>query len=167
MNREEYGRQFEESYDRTTSLLISKGIPEEEARDIAQAAWAKGWEHLNQLRDPRKALVWVNSIAMNRYRSRYRQQLRHQELVDLAVEPRINLAAIDIQRMLQQCRSCDQEILSKRYFKDEPIEEIAGDLGCSQTAVRLRLMRARRSLREKCDAPGNRGSSLEKWSGEH
>ena len=155
MNREEYGRQFEESYSRTAGLLISKGIPEEEARDIAQAAWAKGWERLNQLRDPRKTLVWVNSIAMNRYRSRYRQQMRHQELIDLPVEPRINLAAIDIQRMLRRCRSCDQEILSKRYLEDEPIGEIAGELGCSQTAVRLRLMRARRSLREKCDEPSN------------
>ncbi len=157
MNREEYGRRFEESHGRTASLLMSKGVPEEEARDIAQAAWVKGWEHLDQLRDPCKTLVWVNSIAMNRYRSSYRQQLRHQELIELPVEPRINLAAIDIERMLQRCRSCDQEILRKRYLQDEPIGEIADELGCSQTAVRLRLMRARRSLREKCEEPNNSG----------
>ncbi|MEW5974254.1 MAG: sigma-70 family RNA polymerase sigma factor [Acidobacteriota bacterium] len=151
MDRDRYAEEFARNYHRTAGLLLSRGVPEEEARDVAQAAWVKGWERLHQLQDPGKTLVWVNSIAMNRYRSRYRRESRHQGFEDSPVQPGINLAAIDVQRMLQRLRGVERELLRRRYLEEEPIRDMAQDMECSETALRLRLMRARRSLREKFD----------------
>lgn len=146
MTREEYGIEYENGYVRTVNLLLSKGVSEDQAREAAQAAWARGWERREQLRDPEKTLVWVNSIAVNYYRSGLRKKTLNQEVPRLTSLSRINLAAVDVHRMLSQCRSEERQLLAKRYLLGWEISEIAQEYGLSETAVRIRLMRARRSL---------------------
>jgi len=146
MTREEYGIKYKNGYLRTVNLLLSKGVPEDQAREAAQAAWARGWERRDQLRDPEKTLVWVNSIAMNHYRSGLRKETINEDLSQLPTLPQINFAAIDVHRMLSQCSSGERQLLAKRYLLGWEISEIAQQYGLSETAVRIRLMRARRSL---------------------
>jgi DNA-directed RNA polymerase specialized sigma24 family protein len=52
MLRNDYAQAFETGYSATRRFLLARGAPLEEAEEIAQAAWARGWEYRDQLRDP-------------------------------------------------------------------------------------------------------------------
>ena len=148
MTREEYAFRYKNGYGRTVNLLLSKGVSEDQAREAAQAAWARGWERRGQLRDPGKTLVWVNSIAMNCYRSGLRKEAMS-HLVKRPNPVQINFAAFDVHRMLAECKTGERELLAKRYLLGWEISEIARQYCLSETAVRIRLMRARRSLQQR------------------
>ena len=146
MTRDIYGKYYERGFKLTMRFLISRGMPAESAEETAQAAWAKGWEHLGQLRNDRMVITWVNSIAWNVYRSGARRPPL-QELPELAVPPQVNLAAIDVERALRCCKENERTVLQRRYLEGFQIKDIAQQEGRTQTAVRLRLLRARRSAR--------------------
>lgn len=149
MNRDQYGRAYENGCKRTMNFLLSKGLPQEEAAETAHAAWAKGWERRHQLRDPSKTLVWVNSIAINMYRTGLRREINLQEFEEAPVSPPPTSVAIDVQRMLRRCAHGDRRILEQRYLEDSEISDLAKEHRASETAIRVRLMRARRSLRRQ------------------
>jgi RNA polymerase sigma-70 factor (ECF subfamily) len=146
MTREVYGKFYERGFKLTMRFLISRGMSAESAEETAQAAWAKGWEHLGQLRNDRMVVTWVNSIAWNVHRSSARKPPL-QELPELAVPPQVNLAAIDVDRALRCCKEHERLVLKRRYLEGFQIKDIAQQEGRTQTAVRLRLLRARRSAR--------------------
>jgi RNA polymerase sigma-70 factor (ECF subfamily) len=147
ITQREYGLAYENGRKQTIHFLLSRGLQEEEAREKAQAAWVKGWERRFQLKDKQKALSWINTIALNLYRSSVRRDSRHEPLGELSVQPQIRISAIDMERMLNQCRDGEKKILKLRYFKGYDIRELAHQYGCSETAVRVKLLRARRSLK--------------------
>jgi RNA polymerase sigma factor (sigma-70 family) len=128
---------------------LSRGLPEDQAVETAQAAWVRGLEKLHQVRDAQKALTWVNSIALNLYRNQVRKDIKLEALRELPVTVGPNLASIDVNRMLAWCSKNDRALLTYRYLDERDIAEIAEDYGCSQTAVRVRLVRARQRLRDR------------------
>jgi len=153
MTRKEFGAAYVNGCNRTVRFLLSRGLSEDDARETAQAAWVRGWERRDQIRDSEKTLTWVNSIALNLYRSRRRRDYRQEELDEFPIPPRVSLIAIDVRRMMDRCSNTDRDLLEKRYFYGYGMKELARDQGCSQTAVRVRLMRARRSLRRMFEGP--------------
>lgn len=126
----------------TVRFLLSRGVPFDFAEELAQAAWAKGWERLNQLRDPRLLNSWVNSIALNMHRGTCR---RHALLAleDASECPDWD-RELDLQRALNCLRSGDRRRIEKRYFEGLGIREIAQSEGTTEGAVRIRLLRSRR-----------------------
>ena len=133
----------------TVRFLGSKGSSNDIATEIAQAAWTRGWECRRQLRDSAYLLTWVNSIALNSYRGFLRHEHRFQALSDISVAPRLSLAAVDITRVLEGCRPIDRMILRQHHLEERPIQEIADEHGCSETAMRIRILRARRSAKAR------------------
>lgn len=150
MTRDEYGTAYERGFPITVRFLISRGLITDVAEETSQAAWAKGWESLAQLRNEHMLLTWVNSIALNLDRGIRRKPL-FQPLPELSAAPKVNLAAIDVNRLLMSCKSADRVVLQKRYLEGWEIPEIARLHGWTETAVRIRLMRARRSARAQMD----------------
>lgn len=145
MTSEEYGAAYQRGYKLTVRFLVSKGLPYDEARETAQAAWVKGWERLSQLRNPGMLLTWLNSIALNIHRSWIRREPVLQALPELAACPAVNLAGIDARRILANCRRNDRKVLEWHYLQGYKVQEIASSQGWSETAVRIRLLRARRT----------------------
>ncbi|MBK9166198.1 MAG: hypothetical protein IPM24_01900 [Bryobacterales bacterium] len=96
-------------------------------------------------------MTWVNSIALNLYRNHAKRDLRLEELRELPIRSDPNVASIDVGRMLATCNPSDRSLLRTRYLEERDIAEIATACGCSQTAVRIRLLRARRRLRERVE----------------
>jgi RNA polymerase sigma-70 factor, ECF subfamily len=146
MTIEEYGSAYKNGYARTTRLLVTRGLSWDDAQETAQAAWVKGWEKRGQLRDSTTVLKWINTIALNMYRTNLRRVPFLQELPELAAPPERHLAAIDVQFILQTCKKNDRIVLQSYYLEDCKAEEIARAHGLSVTAVRLRLLRARRAV---------------------
>src|SRR5882672_6068426 len=75
MKPNEYAVAFETGYSATRRFLLSRGAAVDDAEEIAQAAWARGWEYREQLRDPSLVGYWVNSIARNLFRARFRSAI--------------------------------------------------------------------------------------------
>lgn len=145
MTREEFGAAYNRGYNMTVRFLVSRGLQYDSAQETAQAAWAKGWERLSQLRDPSMVLTWMNSIALNLHRSCMRREPFLQTLPELSTPPKVNLAAIDVRRILQTCRVNDRVVLQRHYLEGYKVQEIARAHGWTETAVRIRLLRARRA----------------------
>ena len=74
MKGTEYAEAFKAGYPATRRFLLSRGAALEEAEEIAQAAWVRGWEFRDQLRDPGLVGFWVNSIARNLFRAKFRSK---------------------------------------------------------------------------------------------
>ena len=149
MSREEYGRAYQYGYDLTVRLLVRRGVAPEIAREAAQAAWVRGWERLAQLRDDRLVVNWINTIALNLYRSRLREPA-FEELPELRSAPRLNLAAIDMALILKICAPNDRRLLEQQ-MSGVTTEEVAQRTGLTRTAIRIRWLRARRAARSRLE----------------
>ena len=150
MNREEYGQAYQRGFELTVRLLLSRGVPADRAREVAQAAWVRGWERLEQLRNESLVVTWVNTIALNVYRNYLRSEPIYQTLPELSTKGGVDFAAIDISRILKICRPYDRFLLEQQMC-GVTTEEIAREQGVTETAIRIRMLRARRSARVRVE----------------
>src|SRR5215467_1226530 len=149
MKRDDYAEAFESGYGATRRFLLSRGAPIDEAEEIAQAAWARGWEYRDQLRDPGLVGYWVNSIARNLFRARFRAPLTAPlDSVNSSMELAytMDLDAIELRRLLDRCPKRDR-VLLERSLQGYSAEEIARTAGITSTGIRVRLLRVRQALR--------------------
>jgi RNA polymerase sigma-70 factor (ECF subfamily) len=148
MQRAEDAEAFENGFRSTRRFLLSRGAGLEEADEIAQAAWARGWEYRDQLRDPSLVGYWVNSIARNLFRARFRVS----PVTPLdGVDPSYQMGLenqIELKRLLERCTKRDRDLL-ERSLDGYSAEEIAETEGISSTGIRVRLLRIRQSLRQQ------------------
>lgn len=146
-----YAEAFQTGFGATRRFLISRGAAIEDAEEIAQAAWARGWEYREQLRDPGLVSYWVNSIARNLYRARFRSTVPVP--LDHIHEPSyaFDTSSIDLRRLLEACSNRDRALLEST-LQGYTAEEISRSAGISSTGIRVRLLRARQSLRQKLTA---------------
>ena len=158
MTREGYGEAYQKGFELTVRFLLSRGAWRDHASEVAQAAWARGWERLDQLRNETLVLTWVNTIALNLHRVLLRREPLNQVLPEISVwTDGVNLAAIDVSQVFRLCRPHERDLL-EQYMNGATTAEIAERYGVSATAVRIRLLRTRRHLRarvEKTTAPAN------------
>ena len=107
-------------------------------------------------------LAWVNTIALNVHRRLQRNEPAWQALPELGTTPRVNLAAIDLARILKICGPGDRAFLRYQMNGLSP-REIAKMRGVPESAIRIRLLRARRAARRRvelgrCPAISNAGT---------
>ena len=149
MTREQYANAYDSGYTATKRFLVSRGIDVETAEEAAQAAWARGWEHRGELRNPDKILSWVNTIALNLFRNWFRRRETVELSLEIPVPPQASPQSIDVGRALEKCLPADREMLEKHYLAGYTSEELGRQRGCTAVAVRVRLLRARRRIRER------------------
>jgi RNA polymerase sigma factor (sigma-70 family) len=146
MKRNEYADAFQKGYSATRRFLLSRGAALDEAEEIAQAAWVRGWEYREQLRDPSMVNFWVNSIARNLFRARFRTP----PVIPLeGIDPSYSMSLeeqIEVRRMLERCPPRDRALLEKS-LAGYSAEEIAKDEGISSTGIRVRMLRIRQGIR--------------------
>lgn len=156
MTREQYGQAYQDGHEHTVRFLLSQGVNRDTAVDVCQAAWLRGWERLDQLRDERVLVTWVNTIALNQFRKVIRQDQRHETLQDTPqLRPGLNLAALDLARILSRCRLRDR-VLLQAQLEGLTAKELSERTGASATAMRLRLFRARTAARMIAQGAGPR-----------
>jgi RNA polymerase sigma factor (sigma-70 family) len=145
MKQDEYGVAFESGYTATRRYLLAHGAPVEEAEEIAQAAWVRGWEYRAQLRDPRMLGFWVNSIARNLFRARFRGPLKV-SIDSQSPAYTMDMAAFELRRMVDRCSRKDRNLI-QQTLEGYSTEEMAREAGITPTGIRVRLLRIRQSLR--------------------
>jgi RNA polymerase sigma factor (sigma-70 family) len=129
----------------------SAEVAEELAADVFRVAWQK-WGV-----GPRADTAWLFTVARNlignAYRSRDRQ-LALQEKLRSASELRSGAESEDlvVHGVMAALRENERDILQLAYWDDMSMAEIAGVLGCSESAARVRLHRARAAFRKQMPA---------------
>jgi RNA polymerase sigma factor (sigma-70 family) len=147
MKGNDYARAFETGFPATLRFLLSRGAAVEEAEEIAQAAWVRGWEYRDQLRDPGLVGFWVNSIARNLFRARFRAKVMA-PMEGVEAPYSMDLEEIELHRLLERCSGRDRQLL-ERSLEGYSAEEIARAEGITSTGIRVRLLRIRQSLRHQ------------------
>lgn len=129
-----------------TSFLLKRGMNSDTARELAQAAWVKAWEHIPELRNIEFLRSWTTSIAINLMRDTLNRRNRWEsiEKVSPLFHPS-TAAAIDVEHILSVCTESERRLLTRHYLQGHSMREIARQEGCSELGARLRLLRARKS----------------------
>jgi DNA-directed RNA polymerase specialized sigma24 family protein len=112
MKGNDYARAFETGFPATLRFLLSRGAAVEEAEEIAQAAWVRGWEYRDQLRDPGLVGFWVNSIARNLFRARFRAKVMA-PMEGVEAPYSMDLEEIELHRLLERCSGRDRQLLER------------------------------------------------------
>lgn len=121
------------------------------ARDATQSAWLKYWESPPVLRDPTKLRSWLLSVAANEARQRYRGSRPMLSLDAISVADREEDLARDmaLEQALDALGPDEREMVGLRYLLGLNSKEIGAHLGASPGAVRVRLHRILRRLRQE------------------
>ncbi len=171
MNKMLTSNDFAEAYTacftNTRRFLISRGIADATAEEVAQAAWSKGWERRGQLRDNEKVGQWINTIALNLLRNTIRKQKRLtglEENLDRPIRSALDEQA-DAHTLLSSASADERRLLTLQAVEGLTSQEIGQCCGLTPVAVRVRLHRAKQKLRarftERPDGCRPRGEAVE------
>jgi DNA-directed RNA polymerase specialized sigma24 family protein len=145
---------FAEAYTRgfqsTVRFLMSRGASADEAEEVAQGAWVRGWEAKSQLQSECRVIPWINSIAFRNFCNEKRHARRYTELCetpDTRFAPTCSTAKVDLQVLMSKCSELDRSLLIHR-FVGFTTRQIARLHNLSEIATRVRIHRTRKVMRE-------------------
>jgi len=139
---------------------------EQDAVDLSQEAWIKGWQRLGQFQGESSFTTWMTRIAINLCLDHLRKQKRHrtdsiEELDDesggverqmpvVSVNPTAGLERAELRQKIDgalgQLSLEHRTVLVLHEFEDMEYKEIAKTVGCSIGTVMSRLFYARRKM---------------------
>jgi RNA polymerase sigma-70 factor (ECF subfamily) len=148
-----------------SSTLVACGVRSDEtARDLAQEVALRAWRRLASLSDPRSFTVWIRRIAANAARDHLRRvAVRREEELELAGHDDPHAEAerrAELRLMLAALEDEDAEVVELLMARADgvSVEALAVRTGVSEGALKMRLMRARKRLRDRLEEL--RGSRL-------
>lgn len=144
----EFESAYVKSFSKTVKFIRSLGASYETAEEIAQAAWARGWQCRHQLIQRQFLVTWVNAIARNYYREFIGKANLLSELSDYGKASDIP-KVLEVDSIVNRCSPLERNLLEKHYLEGYSSKEIAKQSNTNAITVRIRLMRLRRSLRER------------------
>ena len=155
--RERFSGLYEEHYEHVLRYALRR-TDSEMARDVAAETFTVAWRRMEQL--PAEPLPWLYGVARRVLANELRGQHRRDRLTS-----RLELAAsaagvptvqpdhaeevtvtTHIRATMAKLSPQDQEVLQLIAWEDLDITDAAKVLGCSNTACKVRLHRARRRL---------------------
>jgi RNA polymerase sigma-70 factor, ECF subfamily len=155
-------RHRDKIYARAYSMLRN----EDEAIDLSQEAWVKGWQRLRQFQGESSFGTWLTRIVINLCLDHLRKQKRQrtesiEELDEEAggVERQMPIVSVNpsaglereelrqrIDQALGQLSHEHRTVLALHEFQEMEYKEIAKTMGCSIGTVMSRLFYARRKM---------------------
>ncbi len=154
ITHESFAQAYRGGFGLTVRFLRSKGASPDQAEEVAQNAWTRGWEARHQLHEPHLVVPWVNTIAYHKLCSFNRRSGRYVALTEWAgADHESSSARPDARTMLSMCPPKDRALLVQRYFEGLDIREIAERQGLSEVAVRVRIHRCQNGLRRASNRP--------------
>ncbi len=141
-------RQIEsEMYGMARSILNR----DEDCADVMQEATLKAYQAIRSLRHPEFFKTWMLRILINECRQHLRRQKNIVEAnaVETQLESHTTSAEYEKIELREAVEGLDdplRTVVLLHYFQDMPIRQVAEVLNISETAVKSRLFRARKSL---------------------
>jgi len=155
-------RHRDKIYARAYSMMRN----EEEAIDLTQEAWVKGWQRLRQFQGESGFGTWMTRIVINlcldQLRKQKRQRTESIEAMDeesggverqmpvITVNPTAGLERAELRQRIDQALGQlsyeHRTVLVLHEFEEMEYKQIAKTMGCSIGTVMSRLFYARRKL---------------------
>src|SRR3982751_1441767 len=155
-------RHRDKIYARAFSMMRN----EDEAVDLSQEAWVKGWQRLKQFQGESSFVTWMTRIVINLCLDQLRKHKRHRsESIELmeeesgGVERHMPVVTVNpteglergelrqrIDRALAQLSTEHRTVLVLHEFEELEYKEIAKRMKCSIGTVMSRLFYARRRM---------------------
>ncbi len=175
-DREAFEELVKATYADTYTLAYRLTGDEEDARDVVQEAYLRAYKGIRRFRGDAQFSTWMYRITANCASTQLGKRLRHRhdELLDDApladedpdrdpqqradasnLRDRLNVALAELPPKLRA-------VVVLRDVYDLPHEDIAAELGISESAAKVRLHRARRKLRERMFPPRDERSDDER-----
>jgi RNA polymerase sigma-70 factor (ECF subfamily) len=168
--------------DRVYTRALSMVRNEQEAIDISQAAWVKGWQRLPQFLGESNFGTWITRVVINLCLDHLRRQKRqrtesiqalvaesgsverHMPIVMANPTARLERAEMRqrIDRALNQLSYEHRTALVLHEFEEMGYKDVAKAMGCSIGTVMSRLFYARRKMATLLGAVD--GGDLECWA---
>jgi len=142
------------------STLFACGVRcPETARDLTQEVALRAWTKLGVLKDPRTFPAWVRRIAANAARDHLRRTaVRREDELDAALaleggdDPHQWAERVaEVRLMMAALIEEDDEVIRILVARAEgvPGKTLAGAMGITADALKMRVMRARKRLRAR------------------
>lgn len=172
---------YERTYSKVYYTVKSMIKNEDDVLDVLQDAYLKAFTHLTSFEGGEKFLPWVKQIAANTARDRLRRktpalfgELTADETQTPAEEripderpaflPEASLDAAETQRLIREILDSlpdDQRaVVGMYYYEELSVREIAEALGVSESAVKSRLLYARRKIEARVRDLEKKGTKL-------
>jgi RNA polymerase sigma-70 factor (ECF subfamily) len=155
-------RHRDKIYARAHSMMRN----EEEALDLSQEAWVKGWQRLRQFQGESSFGTWMTRVVINlcldQLRKQKRQRTESIEAMDeesggverqmpvITVNPTAGLERSELRQRIDRALGLlsheHRTVLVLHEFEEMEYKEIARTMGCSIGTVMSRLFYARRKL---------------------
>ena len=152
--------------DRIYARAYSMMRNEEEAVDLSQEAWVKGWQRLRQFQGESSFGTWMTRVVINlcldQLRKQKRQQTESIEAMDeesggverqmpvITVNPTAGLERGELRQRIDRALGLlsyeHRTVLVLHEFEELEYKQIAKTMGCSIGTVMSRLFYARRKL---------------------
>jgi RNA polymerase sigma-70 factor (ECF subfamily) len=128
----------------------------EDAADVVAETFLVAWRCLDDIDEP-TALPWLYAVARRVLLSQQRATRRQQAIAQrvaagLPEAPEPPFGSPRVLEALAALSEAEREVLMLAAWEELSSSEAARVLGCSATAYRIRLHRARRRLRERLDS---------------
>ena len=158
-----FGRLVDETKSAVTAIALAIIGDYPASQDIAQDVFLAAWRNLGKLRSPASFLPWLRQTTRNRARTWVRDQGRRRlaatrvddllpEVVDGGPDPAELLNARDERRLVVEALADlpgdAREVVILYYREGESVAQVADLLDLTPEAVRQRLSRGRRRMRE-------------------
>ena len=161
---------FEELVARHRDKIFARAFSmmrnEEEAIDLSQEAWVKGWQRLAQFQGDSSFATWITRIVINLCLDELRKQKRRRtesieemdeetggverQMPAVTVNPTERLERGELRKKidaaLEKLSHEHRTVLVLHEFEDLEYKEIARAMGCSIGTVMSRLFYARRKM---------------------
>ncbi len=144
------------------NLMFRYSRNDEDAVDLTQEAFVKAYSRLEQYRYGDRFFSWFYSLAVNLARDWYRRKRRHHEMhanlfqeaeapehistQEEQLEQSQEMALLE--DALGQLSHINREIVILRYRQERSIKEIMEIFDMGESAVKMRLSRAVKQLRQ-------------------
>jgi len=152
---------YQRYFNRVFNYCLGLSKNQEVALDLTQDVFLKITEHLDELRNPDLFQAWLFRIAHNRFINHVKFTCQNAQLAscpsDDIEDPEERESAMERETLVQkilgvldQIPETDRELLVAKYFDKEPIHRLETRFGLSESAVKMRLSRARQRIARLC-----------------
>jgi RNA polymerase sigma-70 factor, ECF subfamily len=139
----------------------------DDAEDIVQDVFVKAYQNLHRYRDEAKFTTWLLRIAANHGTDKARMSQRRHDLEQreatgsltwmtvgsTADDPVADMVAesrrATLRKMIEELAPHHRTVIVMRDIEEMEYPDIAETLGCTVGGAKLRVLRARRALRDK------------------
>ena len=153
-----FGRLVDAHRSMVCSIALSIVRDVATSEDVAQEVFLAAWQQLDRLRNPASLVPWLRQITRNRATDR----LRRRPVEALTDDPPADLdledAALSSERrqvladVLDALPEDGREVILLYYREGRSVRQVASLLDLSEAAIKQRLSRARKRIREDVTA---------------